>query len=148
MEFNDLIADFATRHGVENLMVEDSVAALDIDGIVVSLVSKDDTLVLSADIGEPPSEGEVEFADILLESNLQSDSVFAKSSESGLYLVLRRMSLTLLDSDGFDSALESFVNLVETWRQALVDFRPLAKTAAEKASSEGPAFGSSGFMQV
>ena len=55
MDFGKLISDFAERHGIANLVAEDNVAALDIDGIVVTLVAAGDTLSVSADIGEPPS---------------------------------------------------------------------------------------------
>ena len=34
MDFSQLIADFAKRHGIANLAAEDDAAALDIDGIV------------------------------------------------------------------------------------------------------------------
>ena len=47
MDFNELIADFAVRHGVEDLTVTDNAAALDIDGITVLLVSNGE--VLTAD---------------------------------------------------------------------------------------------------
>ncbi len=78
MEFNELIADFATRHSVEDLIVEDGVTALDIDGIIVSIVSNGEKIIFSADIGEPPAEGSGVFANLLLETNLQSDEFFAK----------------------------------------------------------------------
>ena len=42
---------------------------------------------------------------------------------------------------------EKLVNLAETWRRLLADFRPVAKAAAE--STEGvPQFGANGFVQV
>ena len=44
MDFNELIADFAVRHGVEDLTVTDNAAALDIDGITVLLVSNGEVL--------------------------------------------------------------------------------------------------------
>ena len=39
MEFNELIANFATRHNVPDLEVQDGVTALNIDEILVSIVS-------------------------------------------------------------------------------------------------------------
>ena len=62
MDFEKLIADFAERHGIANLAAEGNAAALDIDGVVVTLVAVDDTLSVSADIGEPPVEGRADFA--------------------------------------------------------------------------------------
>ena len=55
MDFNELIADFSTRHGVEDLTVIDNAAALDIDGITVLLVSNGEMLTISAEVGEPPA---------------------------------------------------------------------------------------------
>lgn len=147
MEFDELIADFAKRHNVEDLVVVDGIAALDIDGIVVTMLHGEGMLVLSAEIGDPPAEGAAVFAGLLLEANLQSSAVFAKKQDGGSYVVLRRLPLATVDGNAFDTALEEFVNLVETWRRLLVDFRPVAVKAAESAAA-GPSFGSTSFMQV
>ena len=147
MEFEKLITDFAERHGIANLAAVDNAAALDVDGIVVTLVAAGDVLTVSADIGEPPSEGRAEFAELMLEANLQSDAFFAKAPESGAYVLLRRFPLATLDAEAFDAALEAFVNLAETWCRLLADFRPVAKAAAER-TDEVPQFGANGFVQV
>ena len=147
MDFTQLIADFAERHSIANLAAEDNAAALDVDGIVITLVAVGDALSISADIGEPPSEGRAEFAELMLEANLQSDAFFAKAPESGTYVAVRRLALQTLEPDAFDAALEALVNQAETWRRLLADFRPAAKAAAEAAAAE-PSFGTGGFVQV
>ena len=147
MDFAELVSDFADRHGIANLAAEDNAAALDIDGIVVTLVAAGDALSVSADIGEPPVDGRAEFAELLLEANLQSEAFFSKEHESGAYILVRRLSLPTLDAESFDAALEALVNLAETWRRLLADFRPVAKAAAEHGG-EVPHFGTSGFVQV
>lgn len=147
MEFEKLISDFAERHGIANLAAEDNAAALDVDGIVITLVSVGDALSVSAEIGEPPSEGRSEFADLMLEANLQSEAFFAKEPERGAYVLVRRLPLAMLDAGAFDAALEAHVNLAETWRRLLADFRPVAKTAASR-TNEAPQFGDNGFFQV
>ena len=147
MDFAKLISDFAERHGIADLAADDNAAALDVDGIVITLVAVGDSLSVSADIGAPPSEGRADFADLLLEANLQSDAFFAKEHENGTYILVRRLSLPTLDSDSFDTVLEALVNLAETWRRLLADFRPAAKAAAERAE-EVPQFGANGFVQV
>lgn len=147
MEFNELIADFATRHGVAGLAAEDGTAALDIDGIVVTLVATGDMMAASAEIGQPPAEGAGIFADLLLEASLESEIFFAKNRETGAYVAVRRLSLASLDASAFDTALEGLVNLAETWRRLLDDFRPAAKAALAE-SEDMPAFGSGGFMPV
>ena len=145
MEFNELIADFAKRHNVEDLVAVDGAASLDIDGIIVTIVANEDTLTLSAEIGEPPAEGAGTFSDLLLEANLQSGAYFAKGPEQGPYLVVRRFPLASVEADAFDAALDAFVSNAEIWRRLLADFRPVAKVAAEHA--ERPSFGANGFLQ-
>ena len=147
MEFQQLIADFAERHSIANLAAEDNAAALDVDGIVITLAAAGDALLISANIGEPPSEGRAEFAELLLEANLQSEAAFAKEPESGDYVLVRRLQLQMLDAESFDAALEALVNMAETWRRLLADFRPVAKAAAER-TEESPQFGANGFVQV
>ena len=147
MEFQQLIADFAERHSIANLAAEDNAAALEVDGIVITLVAVGDALSISADIGEPPSEGRAEFAELMLEANLQSGAFFAKEPESGAYVLVRRLQLPALDAESFDAALEALVNLAETWRRLLADFRPVAKAAAERTDGV-PQFGANDFVQV
>ena len=147
MDFPELIASFAERHGIADLAAEDNAAALDIDGIVVTLVAAGDALSVSADIGQPPVEGRADFAELLLEANLQSDAFFAKAPESGTYVAVRRLALPTIDADAFDAALEALVNQAETWRRLLADFRPVAQAAAEENAS-APSFGAGGFVQV
>ena len=92
-------------------------------------------------------EGRVGFAELMLEANLQSWAFFAKEPESGAYVLVRRLQLPTLDAESFDAALEELVNLSETWRRLLADFRPVAKAAAER-TEELPQFGANGFVQV
>ena len=148
MEFNELIDAFAKRHKVENLVAVDGAAALDIDGIIVTIVDKGGQLNLSAEIGEPPADGAALFANLLLEANTQPDAFFAKIPDPGPYVIARRVPLSQVDNDTFDALLEAFVNNAETWRRLLVDFRPAAKAAAERAAAESPSLDSSGFMPV
>jgi len=147
MDFQELVANFAERHGVANLVAADNAVALDIDGIALTLVAAGDTLSLSAEIGEPPVDGRADFAELLLEASLQSDAFFAKEPEGGVYLLVRRLALPALDNETFDAALEALVNQAETWRRLLADFRPVAKAASERAE-EFPQFGANGFVQV
>ena len=146
MEFKELITDFATRHNVEGLSADGDIAALDIDGIVVGLNDDGGVLAATAEIGEPPADGRDAFAEMLLEANFGSDFVFAKSSESGNYVLKHGIALDGLDGEAFDAALESLVNRAETWRKLLENFRPAAEESA--AMEESLTFGNDGFMQV
>ena len=142
MEFDQLIADFAKRHKVENLVAVDGAAALDIDGIIVTIVARGELLNFSAEIGEPPADGAA------LEANTQPDAFFAKIPDPGPYVIARRIPLSQVDDEAFDATLEAFVNNAETWRRLLVDFRPAAKAAAENAAAESQSLGSSGLIPV
>lgn len=148
MDFNELITDFATRHGVEGLAIEDGTAAIDVDGIAIAFAENGDGLVATAVIGEPPVEGRADFADLLLEANLGADAFFAKSRESNRYVLIRRLALIGLDGAAFDAAVESLVNFAETWCRLLEDFRPAARSAVEANTDGSPADGFSPFMQV
>ena len=58
-----------------------------------------------------------------------------------------RHSVANLAAENNAAALEELVNLSETWRRLLADFRPAAKAAAEEAA-EAPSFGTGGFLSV
>ena len=148
MEFKELIDSFAKRHGIADLAPEDDGVSLDIDGIVVAVVAVGGEVVLSAEIGEPPVEGRAEFADALLEASMESAAFFAKSAQTGKYMLLQRLNLLTLDDAAFDNSIEALVNTAEVWRKMLDDFRPAVKAATESADAGSPSFGASGFMQV
>jgi len=147
MEFTELVSDFAKRHAVEGLDAKDGEVGLDIDGIPVLLIEDGENLIATAEIGEPPADGRADFADILLEANLSSAMYFAKTRESGKYVLICRHALANLDSESFDAVLERLANMSETWRNLLADFRPAAAQAAAEAA-EAPALSVGGFMQV
>lgn len=141
MEFKELVESFATRHNIPGLAVEDDGMSLDIDGIVVMAVAVGDEVTIAAEIGEPPVEGKAEFTDALLEANMESVSFFAKSMQTGKYMLMRRANMMSLDSETFDKAIETTVNTAEVWRKMLSDFRPIAKEAAKNAEAPTPSFG-------
>ncbi|MBR4674751.1 MAG: type III secretion system chaperone [Victivallales bacterium] len=147
MDFTELVSDFAKRHAVEGLAAVDGEANLDIDGIPIILVEVSGYLIATAEIGDPPPEGRAKFAENLLEANLESAMYFAKSRESGKYVLVHRIVLADMDSDSFDATLESLVNSAENWRNLLEDYRPAAAQSAAQ-ETEAPAFGTGGFMQV
>ena len=147
MEFKELISDFSTRHGIEDLVIEDNTAAIDVDGIAITFVTDGDILSAIAEIGEPPAEGKADFADLLLTANFNAETIFAKIQESSTYVLIHRLPLASLDGAVFDKTLEELVNQAETWRKLLAEFRPAAEAAAA-ANTETPSFGATGFLRV
>ena len=148
MDFKELIADFASRHNVADLVSIDGAASLDIDGIIVNIFSNDETVTLSAEVGEPPAEGAPAFANLLLEANFNSSVYFAKIPDRGAYLAIQTLPLALIDGAAFDALLESFVSTIEAWRLRLADFRPADKTEAATSSAAAPSFATNDLMQV
>ncbi len=149
MEFDELISAFADHHGLTSLSPVDNAVALDVDNMVVSVISDGSTVTMSSDIGEPPVEGKATFADLLLQANLQSQVFFAKLSDVGVYVAMRQLALRDADVESFDAALESLVNAVETWRRILEDYRPASEAAASKAATDDTISKlSGGFMSV
>ena len=147
MDFKELISDFSSRHGLEDLAVEDNTVAIDVDGISIMFVMDGDVLSTIAEIGEPPAEGKADFADLLLASNFSANTIFAKMQESNTYVLIQRLPLADLDGAAFDKALEALVNQAETWRNLLAEFRPAAEAAAE-AESENSSINLTGFLRV
>ena len=119
----------------------------DIAGIPVLIAADGDEVAMISEIGEPPAEGAAAFANLLLEASFESEAFFAKNNGTDQYIAVRRLPLAALDSAAFDTALESLVNLAETWRRLLADFRPAAEAAA-KENADRPAFGSGAFLAV
>ena len=148
MDFNELIAGFAARYNVEGLAVEDGSAAVEVDGIAVLLAAANGVVLATSEIGEPPPDGAAAFADLLLETNLESDAFFAKSKESGRYMLALRLPLAALDAEAFDAAFEAFVNRAEAWRKLLADYRPAATVAAQAEAADAAAIGAGGFLKV
>lgn len=148
MDFNELITDFASRHSIEGLAIEDNTAFIDVDNIPVAFADVGDDVLISAVIGEPPTEGRAEFAELLLEANLESNTFFGKSKENGNYILSRRIPFSGVDAATFDSALEAIINAAETWRKLLEDFRPAAEAAAKADTADTLDLGAGSFMQV
>ncbi len=158
MDFTELIKAFAERFGIADLDAGDGSAMLEIDGMEITIVADDSrrAIVVAGVIGEPPPENAAAFADLLLQTNhdlLGAEGCgFAQNRANGSYVLVLRLAQDGLGLDAFCSALDSFVNKVETWRGLLADFRPAAQAAnaaAESArSDEGPGFIGGGFMQV
>lgn len=118
------------------------------DGIAVLLAAANGVVLASSEIGEPPPDGAAAFADLLLEANLESDAFFAKSKESGRYMLALRLPLAALDAEAFDAAFEAFVNRAEAWRKLLADYRPAAAVAAKAEAAAAAASGAGGFLKV
>ena len=157
MDYEELIKGFAQRFGIADLVSEDGVATLDVDGMEIVIVSDEPgrAIVLAGAIGDPPPENASAFANLLLQTNrdlLATEGCgFAQNRDTGAYVLVRRIPQGNLDLDAFCAAMDAFVNQQENWVRLLADFRPAAGAAAAAAANEeaeAPARWNGGFMPV
>ena len=71
MEFNELLAAFAAKYGVDGLDGADGVAELEVDGIRVEMLedSQARSLIACAEIGLPPPDANGAFGAMMLKAN-------------------------------------------------------------------------------
>jgi hypothetical protein len=148
MTFEDLMAAFAEKLGIEGLVREDGVCAVEIDGMVVSIVhiEQADAIVLHGTVGDAPPEAEGRFAELLLRANHLFDgtegATFSQDAVTKRYALQRLLPLAILDADSLATELERFANALERWKKLLEDFRPTVGDgveAAPRAGGDGPA---------
>lgn len=152
MTFDELIENFGKTCGVE-LSATDGAVALEIDGMAVTVqeVPERDALVVTGDVGEPPPEGLEALMTAMLEANYlflgTGGGALARNPETGRFHLCRLASLASLDDAGFAALMETFSNVLETWRKMLADYRPAVAADATAAADAGASpFGA--FMQV
>ena len=131
MTFDELMGEVGKTLGVE-LVTHDGATQLEIDGMAVSILEMPalDAVVLNGVIGEPPPQGLAQLHRAMLEANYNfagtAGATLAVSPEDGALTLTRLVPSVQLDSAAFLSALEGFVNVLETWRKVLADYRPNA----------------------
>ena len=142
MDFNELISDFASRYGVEDLAVQDDTAALEIDGMTVGLVhdparqdGDDDGIMVVVEIGNPPPDADGPFGSVMLKANYlfngTGGAVLCQNPDTNAYAVMRRFSLVTHDVASFSTALESLLTTAENWKQVLSGMREAEESKAE-----------------
>ena len=156
MELKEIIDAFAAGLDVDGVIPDDGgTYRFVIDGMVVSFVGAGDTLFTWAEVGEvPPAERERLYR-VLLESTFQGEQTkggaFAIDPESDKIYLQRFDAIPALTPENFKAMLESFVNILERWREIVADVRLLApdqerREKAEAEESRGLSLG--GFMRV
>lgn len=156
MELKDIMEAFAAEVGVTEVAPDDAgVYHLEFDGMGVSFATADDRLVTWAEVGEIPSEGCERLYRALLEAmllgSLTKGASFAVDSETDRIFLQRLDALAALSPEGFRKMIETFVNVLETWRKVVSDFQEVAPEQARKAeaaAAEVRELDRGGFMRV
>lgn len=143
MEFKKLIAEFAKAAQVDHIDPdEDGCYRFEIDGMTVTLseVVQSDDLFMWAEVGELPPEGRETLYRVLLEAlhmgRATGGATLSVDPESEKVCLHRSDSLKVMDCERFKSVFQKFVDVLEFWRQTLVDFRPAARRQAEAMQVE------------
>ena len=144
MTFEELIAAFAARYGIEGLEAGDGAAALDVDGMEVGILydGPADAVTLCAEIGEPPATAEDRFGGVMLQANFlfrgTDGATLAQDPDTEAFAIVRALELPGLDPDAFSEAVERFVNQLERWKRLLADFRPAMLQTAKQEEPGDP----------
>jgi len=162
MEASELVANLASRLGIELEPWES--CSFDADGIVVSINHLADAgaLALSSDLGEPPPEKLEGLYKALLGANHMfagtAGATFSLDPDTSRITLFIALPVASLDGDSFAKAVETFVNTAEMWTKVIADYREGAEIAAaqtaqaeesgETAPAPGNPFSPGGFMQV
>jgi len=156
MEFKELLVAFAAKYGIKGLDGADDVAELDVDGIRVELLNDPHahSLFACAEIGHPPPDANGAFGAMMLQANFllraTEGATLCQNPETQAYALVRPFPLALADVASLAAGLESLVNQVENWRQALAGLHT-AETARSTASESGDSHHdmiSNGFFHV
>ncbi len=153
MKFPELIDALGKVIGVE-LTPEDGSVMLEIDEmpVVIRELVELDAVVLMGPIGEPPPERQEQLLKALLDANHlfagTGGGTLSRDPETGIFHLCRMLPLALTDTEAFSSALERFVNVVETWRKLIADYRPVAEIVTKESAADDSSFGSGEFMRV
>ena len=156
MEFNELLAAFAAKYGVDGLDGADGVAELEVDGIRVEMLedSQARSLIACAEIGLPPPDANGAFGSMMLKANFllraTDSATLCQNPETGAYALVRPFPLARADGESLAAGLESLVNQTENWRKALAGLREAesAQAAAQKVDDSHHDMLSSGFFHV
>lgn len=133
MELAELVRDFGGRVGIDLVLDENGTCTVSVDGmdIMIQDVSEAYSVGLYGKIGVPPPEGLRQLYEMMLNANhlfrATSGATISRDPESGDFYLCRLLDTRVLDPETFFSAIEKFVNTLETWQKVIADYRPAAE---------------------
>lgn len=146
MKLTELIVALGERIGLKLGLDEAGACTLAVDGmsVVIQDVPEADSVGFWGKIGAPPPEGLERLGVLMLEANhlfrATAGATISRDPESKDFFLCRILDLRCLDAESFISALERFVNTLESWQRLVADYRPDAGSDGTKgsASDDGP----------
>lgn len=156
MEFKELIAALAAKHGIEGLDDVEDVVELDVDGNRVELLDDEQTrsVVVCTEIGHSPPDANGAFGSMMLKANFllraTEGATLCQNPVTGAYALVRQFPLALTDAESLSSGIESLVNQAENWRRTLAGIRHAEEARADGSADASDHHGmlSSGFFHV
>ena len=134
MSFDDIVSVLSRAFGLELKVVQDT-TVFEVDSedgstkvqVVIHYVSERKLVLMSADLGEPPTEGgERLFRTMLEANNLFEGTVgatLALDAATGRFRLQRYESPDEFSND-IKAIVESFIETALFWSRAIADFRP------------------------
>ena len=154
MSYDELIAAFGEKYGIENLTGKGGAAALVIDGVKVDIISDEaaDSVVVYAEIGYPPPDAGGKFGETMLKANHlflgTNGGTLCQNPETDAYVLMRPVPLAQLEgAEAFGAILEDVLGQVDNWRSLLNGMRAAEVTDGNQRE-EAAQFATGGFMQV
>ncbi len=144
MTFTELMEAFGKSIGAELPPLEDGSVMLEIDDmpVVIQEIAALNAVVMMAPIGTPPPENQEPLLTALLNANHlflgTGGGTLSRDPESGMFCLCRILPLVAIEIDAFTAAMESFMNVMETWKKLIADYRPtIAATDAAPVAESG-----------
>ena len=154
MRFEELIEALGRQINVPLTVDADGACVISVDDLTVTLqnVSEADSVGLWGAIGEPPPQGIEKLLSAMLEANHMfagtGGATISRDPANGRFFLCRLMDVRCLDAETFATALERFVNTLESWVAMVRDYRETASDAKPAEPEAAPRFGNSGFLAV
>ncbi len=119
MEFSELLNNFGSRNGIEDLAPEKGYCCLMFDDIVVNIEENNGNIFFYTPVGELPPEGGEEIYKALAKANFffmgTQGATLSADPDSGMILLAYMTPACALDDTSFDKTVENFVNVAEEW---------------------------------
>ena len=138
MDSFKLIEQFGSRLGVALKRDPNGVYVFEIDGRTFSIhdLCECDRIVLCGDLGHPPPECREKLCVALLEAQYMlkntAGATFSIDPETERFSLCKVLVSAVLDTDGFFTEAENFINALHTWAAVIQNFRPETPAASEE----------------